>query len=477
MRNALLIILMGFIITMGWYVSLRVPAEVNRKFEEAASRGAEYEEKGFYIDAISSYNEALAIKSDPEIKRAIVMDYLAMEDYKNFEKQAVEFLKSEPDEEIYAGLIRYYFDSSSKETAGKYLTAAEESFPDSEEIHELRTEYNGLFNLSFTEYTDVTDFTDGHAIATVFTGKTLDDEEGTEVYYLLDSKGKKELKNSFAVIDDVKGVNEDDKAETEEDTTETTEEAKSDGISGEVIITGQFYEDEGIVCLDEDGYNRAIDTDELDYISVEHDGKMLVSSDGKWMYMTDGETGDEYDDATIFMNGIAAVKKDGLWALIDTDEHEITGYIFEEVYMDSFRCCSRGGVVLAKKKGDDGFKLLDAEGEQIGKDTYEEVKGFLAETGVAAVKKNGKWGAIDVEGETVLDFEYDELGSSETNYIPYKDGERWGYIDTEGEVLIEAQFDAAGGITEDGYGMVREGDYWEIITIYSIKGEESLFDM
>ena len=51
------------------------------------------------------------------------------------------------------------------------------------------------------------------------------------------------------------------------------------------------------------------------------------------------------------------------------------------------------------------------------------------------------------------------------------------YISPDGEVLIEPQFDEASGISKDGYGMVREGDYWEIITIYSIKGDETIFDL
>lgn len=467
MRNILMIVIMGAIIGMGWYVSMKVPAEITKQFEETVSQGAAYEEKGFYLDAINSYNEALTIKNDTSVKKSIVMDYLAMEDYKSFEKEAVAYLKNEPDEEIYKNLIRYYFDSTNKESAGAYITAAEENYPESEVIHDLRTEFDGLFNLSYTEYSDVTEFIDGHAVAKVVTGEAFDEESDIEVYYLLDNKGKKSIKDPFTVINDVKGMDEVKTGETNE----------KENIFGKVVVTGQLYEESKLVCLDEDGYNRAVDTDGFDYIGAEHDGKMLVKTDGKWMYMTNGATGAVYDDATAFQNGVAAVKKDGKWALIDTDENQITEFAYENVYTDYLKSCSRGGVIFAKKDVDSGFMLLDTRGNQIGTDTYEEVKGFLGDSGVAAVKMNGRWGAINTKGEIVIPFEHDEIGSSETGYIPYKDGDFWGYISPDGEVLIEAQFDAASGITKDGYGMVKEGDYWEIITIYSIKGDETIFDL
>ena len=467
MRNILMIVIMGTIIGMGWYVSMKVPAEINKQFEETVSQGAAYEEKGFYLDAINSYNEALTIKNDTSVKKSIVMDYLAMEDYKSFEKEAVAYLKNEPDEEIYKNLIRYYFDSTNKESAGAYITAAEENYPESEAIHDLRTEFDGLFNLSYTEYSDVTEFIDGHAVAKVVTGETFDEESDIEVYYLLDNKGKKSIKDPFTVINDVKGMDEVKTGETNE----------KENIFGKVVVTGQLYEESKLVCLDEDGYNRAVDTDGFDYIGAEHDGKMLVKTDGKWMYMTNGATGAVYDDATAFQNGVAAVKKDGKWALIDTDENQITEFAYENVYTDYLKSCSRGGVIFAKKDVDSGFMLLDTLGNRIGTDTYEEVKGFLSDSGVAAVKRYGRWGAINTKGEIVIPFEHDEIGSSETGYIPYKDGDFWGYISPDGEVLIEAQFDEASGITKDGYGMVKEGDYWEIITIYSIKGDETIFDL
>lgn len=56
--------------------------------------------------------------------------------------------------------------------------------------------------------------------------------------------------------------------------------------------------------------------------------------------------------------------------------------------------------------------------------TYEDAKGFSE--GLAAVKKNGKWGFIDETGKVVIDFKYDYAGSFDEGYaVVGKSEEGW----------------------------------------------------
>ena len=67
--------------------------------------------------------------------------------------------------------------------------------------------------------------------------------------------------------------------------------------------------------------------------------------------------------------------------------------------------------------------------------------GIFGETGLAMVAKNGRYGAIDRQGKTVIPFRYEILGQSSDGMILFREGGKYGYLDAEtGEVAIEAQY-------------------------------------
>lgn len=79
--------------------------------------------------------------------------------------------------------------------------------------------------------------------------------------------------------------------------------------------------------------------------------------------------------------------------------------------------------MLLLERAENG-QLIDRKGKQKLEDSYEEIKYLALETEQNAffktliiAKQKGKYGILDIEGKTLLDFEYDKV-----EFIPEKFG-------------------------------------------------------
>lgn len=79
-----------------------------------------------------------------------------------------------------------------------------------------------------------------------------------------------------------------------------------------------------------------------------------------------------------------------------------------------------------------GFK--HANGQDVTKYEYDEAYGF--KLGLASVKKDGKWGFINKEGDVVIPFDYDDSRDFEDDGMAFVMlGGLWASIDTNGNIL------------------------------------------
>ena len=124
---------------------------------------------------------------------------------------------------------------------------------------------------------------------------------------------------------------------------------------------------------------------------------------------------------------------------------------------------------LAAVKKDKKYGYIDTQGRVVIPLEYDTTYGFSE--GLAPVKKDGKWGYIDTQGRVVIQLEYDKAGSfSEGLAEVQKDG-KWGYIDTQGQVVIPLEYDAIGPFYEhleaigsfDGLARVQKDGKWGYI--------------
>ena len=83
--------------------------------------------------------------------------------------------------------------------------------------------------------------------------------------------------------------------------------------------------------------------------------------------------------------------------------------------------------------------------------------------GIARVKLNGKWGAIDKHGKAITSVKWDSIGWFSEGFTAVKRGDLWGYINAKGKVISAPQWETAGPFM-DGIAPVRDpsGDWYEV---------------
>lgn len=174
-----------------------------------------------------------------------------------------------------------------------------------------------------------------------------------------------------------------------------------------------------------------------------------------------------FEEVGMYSNGCAAAKLNGKWGLIKSDG--VTWLLepeYEEVLQDEMGRSYVQDTVFVSRE--DSVFLLSSDGTEVS-GPYEDARPF--DNGWAAVKKNGKWGFIDTDGNEVIDFQFDDALSFSGHLAAVKQGDLWGYVSLQGELVIDPQFFEAKSFS-DGRAPVRTGLGWQIITLleYENKG-------
>lgn len=231
----------------------------------------------------------------------------------------------------------------------------------------------------------------------------------------------------------------------------------------------------------------------------------------------------KYDSGSTFRRGVAIVKVGGLTGLIDQDGVELFPLQYQSVWRidpdlvgtisgDSLQIFHQSGELFSptvfepvrdrdsykfsrglmrtKKNGRYGF--LNSEGVLIIEHLYEASKMLNSKAVNIAVKKDGKWGVVDIDHGTLLPFEfddvtpgygeslilrqdgkmklavrsvvitepgYDDMQQSTRDLFVVRNEEKYGLIDTSGSMILPLIYD---GISReefgDGHFLVKEED-------------------
>jgi hypothetical protein len=125
-------------------------------------------------------------------------------------------------------------------------------------------------------------------------------------------------------------------------------------------------------------------------------------------------------------------------------------------YVDECIC----SVSKVKKDGKIGY--VDINGNIIIKVEYDE--GLTFNEGYSAVRKGSNWAFIDSAGKLITDFKYtDALGFSQ-GLAPAKKASGWGYVDTLGHEVISFEYSNARKFTEGLAAVANKGkELWGFI--------------
>ena len=200
------------------------------------------------------------------------------------------------------------------------------------------------------------------------------------------------------------------------------------------------------------------------------ENRIPVLVDGRWRRaMADLTLGTmEFERMGMYSGGYAAAKTGGAWGVIDLLADWLIPAEYDGIIQDELgKCFARGAVFV--QSGDLVYLLVD--GVWVG-DAYDDARPFSQE-GYAAVKKNGKWGFIDLSGIVTIGFRFDDALSFGQHLAAVRLGDFWGYVSISGQIVIEPVFLEAKSFSSGSAPVLTERG-WQFISLLEYKKGASL---
>ncbi len=413
----------------GWYILVKSGGRTVNEYDVLIEKGREYLEQGFYKDGTKELIKAEAIKKDTDVEIKIAETCYAIGDYTTSTAYAdLVNGRTGGNEKMYKLLIDDAIRSKNYEEANRLINEGREVLGNNSLFAENLNQIKGEFADYYGGYNYLSEYFNGYTVAT-------DIANNSE---LLNSEGNLSL-GITANLAEIYGI---------------TAAGEHDGM----------WEDSGIIYAGKDGNGRVGFYDEAgayrvspigySYISAFRNGLVAAKNESGYVYLDKDfkVISEVYEDATTFCGGIAAVKRNGKWALINTEMKNITEFKYDDILRDEFNQCSVSGAAFALADG--RYELISGDGTVIKKD-IDVAKPFVSPKGYAAIFDENGWQAIDKAGNVIFKYDCDELGSSHIGILPYRSGELWGYVSIENGVIIEPVFGEAKGVNENGAAPVE----------------------
>lgn len=417
-----LIVLMG----LSWYQlnsnAVAKQNEYNKHVEEAKR----YEELGILTYAQKSYMDALKIKDDIEI-RFKVAECIKENDERAYLKYCQEILEKHPyNIKIYEILAEYYQQKKDFKSCFEIIDIAKKRKLESETLSTIESNIAYEYSFAYNTFDDVSAFIDGFCVV-----------QKKDYLGFVDTSGK-------LVIDCIyKKVS-----------------SFSNGFASVVDQVDMNY------FIDTEG-NKAIVTkkdSEYSEFGMISDGMMTAVLNGKYMYLDESfnKLFGEYDFASD-MNNVAAVRIGDSWEIIDRRGNPVGDKKYLDVIIDENGYACRKSRIFAKNN--EGYVMLDTEGNMVTNQVFEDAKLFSFGT-LAAVKINDKWGFVDQSGNIVIEPQFEEARSFSFGLAAIKTAGKWGFIDENGEIKIKPEFFDARDFTQEGTCFVKVGNTWQLLKLY-----------
>ncbi len=314
---------MAMMLCMSWSNISDFKTESARQYKKYINDAQSFEEKGILIDAVKKYESALRVKPedyDTAVKIASLYQELGNESsYVSALEKEIKIDSSNP--EPYRILIEKKMEEGDDRKTYAFLKTAEANLSASKEkpeeilkeIEEKMLEIRGKYSYlsCYAEEYFGLHYTDkGAQLAKVREG---------DKYGLMNDSGK--IIKSY-VYEDINLTS-------------------GDGLVP-IKYEGEYY------YMDSSGYKKIVTPRPADFLGVFGDKYAPVGIDGKYDYIDRNmqEYHFDYEYAGPFENGVAAVKKDGKWGLINTSFESKTGFVYDEILTDNYGFCAAFGVFL-----------------------------------------------------------------------------------------------------------------------------------
>lgn len=427
MKRVMMLAMIGLFV-LGWCVTGKALIEKPLTYNRLVREAEHYEEQKIYVRAIDSYKEALTYKPGTvDIRLRIAQDYLALGDESSFINQC-NTINQEAGypESVVTALADYYMEYKRYDSAIQLLQSAMKKHKHSEAFQTRFDALKYTYKKIYVTYDEILPFRNDSAVV-----------KEEDKYGLIDISGNPLIRANR----------------------EWTSVLSSDRECLPISQDGEFF------FANEDGYRMEVpqDNQKVEEIGILINDVACAKINGKYGYINrkfDELSSFEWDKASA-LYGVGAVCKNDKWALIAEDFQFVTDYLFEDVKMDAYGICSISKRVFAKDAA--GYHMFDEKGQMIGNDTYEDAVPFFGEE-PTAVKKNGKWGFVDADGNMVIEPQYESAEAFHDGLAPVQTLNGWGYINSSNELVIKDEFFGAHSFYK-GVAPVKAGNQWTLIEL------------
>lgn len=157
----------------------------------------------------------------------------------------------------------------------------------------------------------------------------------------------------------------------------------------------------------------------------------------------------QYSYAQDFVNEVGIVEKNGKWGAVSRGGKELIPCRYDELHFLENTDNKILRLYINKPK----YGLIDSSGNLTVRTEYDEI-GLFRE-GRLAVKRNGLWGYVNVDGVEVIPCRFEEVRPFSEGLAAVRLGRYWGFVDRLGEIVINLKYLKVGDFSE---GMVLAYD-------------------
>lgn len=219
--------------------------------------------------------------------------------------------------------------------------------------------------------------------------------------------------------------------------------------------------------IDVDGYKRNVADIEYEEYGPQFEKFCFAKKEGIYKYLDydlNPVNDMEFEDASSFNKGLAAVKKNNKWGIINNKFEEVVDYIYDEIMLDSDKVFNEFGVSFAKKGNT--WYLLDEEMKVISEDEILEAEPFVSNEPAAVKLKNG-WNYITKDGKILSDKRYAKTNSFMMNKSFVKLGDKkWTIINQQMREGDPLEADDISSIDINGFAKVKLKDKIKLKKVY-----------
>lgn len=419
--TVLLVLLCG----LGWFAQLTSVSSSKGRYTEELEAARSLSARGLYQRAIQSYEAALAVQEEIEVRQELLGVYaLAYEDgtvtrsaYKRALESSCDLYPKNAG--LWTRLVEHLRGVNNYRDAYKALGRAERAGASSEELSALSVEVCYAYTESGQIFTKFCSAPNGYTA--IYNG---------HLWGVIAPDGDRDYDCDYLYISPY-----------------------SD--SGAAL----FCTEDSKRLIDADGVVQAILSEELAETRAYGSGLLPVLQGGQWRYFdceNDQYLAAGYDDASSFQEGVAAVKQGASWSLID-----VTGSQTLDQTFTAFKLYENGDYSWKDRfvaSEGTSWGLHQTNGRLLSSDISAQNMDIYMGDYVAFQDASGRWGFMDQKGKLAIEPHYQQARSFSCGLAAVFDGERWGFINRDDKLVIENQFLDVGYFTSKGVCPVSRMD-------------------